>query len=127
MASDDDDLAESTIADDDLPPKWTTCRANGCIGVSLGSDGKCLAHIDEAARESVLVRLRDGRAFDFARDTAGKVVLAYFGYTHCPDMCPTMKVGMVRSPHSACRSRNRRYRSTSSSSTRNGSGWKSGQ
>ena len=67
MASDDDDLAESTIADDDLPPKWTTCRANGCIGVSLGSDGKCLAHIDEAARESVLVRLRDGRAFDFAR------------------------------------------------------------
>jgi protein SCO1 len=29
-----------------------------------------------------------GSPFDFKRDTAGKVTLLYFGYTHCPDICP---------------------------------------
>jgi protein SCO1/2 len=29
-----------------------------------------------------------GRPFDFIRDTAGSVALLYFGYTHCPDICP---------------------------------------
>jgi protein SCO1/2 len=30
-----------------------------------------------------------GQAFDFQRDTAGAVTLLYYGYTHCPDVCPT--------------------------------------
>lgn len=29
-----------------------------------------------------------GRQFDFANDTRGKLVYLYFGYTHCPDVCP---------------------------------------
>ncbi|TVP88604.1 MAG: SCO family protein [Thioalkalivibrio sp.] len=36
---------------------------------------------------------RDGQAFNLA-DYRGQVVLLYFGYTHCPDVCPTSMVVM---------------------------------
>jgi protein SCO1 len=35
-----------------------------------------------------LVRASDGLAVN-AEDYRGRVVLLYFGYTHCPDVCPT--------------------------------------
>jgi protein SCO1 len=30
-----------------------------------------------------------GRAFDFAARTRGRPTFLFFGYTHCPDVCPT--------------------------------------
>ncbi|HEX7100417.1 MAG TPA: SCO family protein [Acidimicrobiia bacterium] len=30
----------------------------------------------------------EGNPFHFAEETQGKLTLLYFGYTHCPDVCP---------------------------------------
>jgi protein SCO1/2 len=31
----------------------------------------------------------EGNPFDFRKETDGRVTALYFGYTHCPDICPT--------------------------------------
>ena len=40
-------------------------------------------------RPSFVLTDTDGRRFDFARDTAGRPTLLFFGFTNCPDECPT--------------------------------------
>jgi len=36
-----------------------------------------------------------GQPFNLRTDTAGYVTLLYFGYTHCPDVCPTQMADMA--------------------------------
>jgi protein SCO1/2 len=40
-----------------------------------------------------------GRPFDFRRETAGSVTLLYFGYTHCPDVCPLQMAHIATALH----------------------------
>ena len=41
------------------------------------------------ARPRFVLTDTGGRPYDFGRQTAGRPTLLYFGYTHCPDECPT--------------------------------------
>ncbi|MGE3621314.1 MAG: SCO family protein [Acidimicrobiia bacterium] len=40
------------------------------------------------SRPSFTLTTTDGRPFDFAAETAGRLTLLFFGYTSCPDVCP---------------------------------------
>lgn len=41
------------------------------------------------SRPSILLTDTDGRPYDLVKETAGRPTLLYFGYTDCPDECPT--------------------------------------
>ncbi len=51
---------------------------------------------DAAPSAAPVLRLQrsDGRVFDLAQER-GNVVLVFFGYTHCPDICPLTLVNFV--------------------------------
>ena len=42
-----------------------------------------------SARPSFRLVDTAGRPYDFAARTSGRATMLYFGYTHCPDECPT--------------------------------------
>src|SRR5581483_10427519 len=37
-----------------------------------------------------------GKPFDFQKQTNGKVTLLFFGYTHCPDVCPLQMADIAK-------------------------------
>ncbi|MGH7685213.1 MAG: SCO family protein [Candidatus Dormibacteria bacterium] len=48
---------------------------------------------------------QQGQPYDLQQKTAGKVALVYFGYTHCPDVCPEdmtmLAIALKQMPDSA--------------------------
>ncbi|CCB75720.1 MULTISPECIES: SCO family protein [Streptomycetaceae] len=40
-----------------------------------------------------------GKRYDLVKETAGKPTLLYFGYTHCPDVCPTTMADIASAKH----------------------------
>ena len=47
------------------------------------------------AKPAVVWQRADGTPFDVRRETAGQVTLLFFGYTHCPDICPMQLVNIA--------------------------------
>jgi protein SCO1/2 len=70
----------------------------GCAGTSAGAARSTAAgsvgwHGDEPdpvpARPDFVLTDESGARFDFLQQTRGRPTLLYFGYTDCPDECPT--------------------------------------
>ncbi len=84
-------------------------------GPSAGADSVAGFHGVEPAgavprRASFVLRDTAGHRYDFAAETAGRPTLLYFGYTNCPDECPTAMAdiaGALRATPSALRGKTR--------------------
>ncbi len=47
-------------------------------------------------RPSFMLTRTTGEAFDFARETEGKLTFLFFGYTNCPDICPVHMANLAQ-------------------------------
>jgi protein SCO1 len=65
---------------DDGSPVAVTSQASVFSGSELSTP---------MAKPDVTLTDTAGKPYDFLTATKGKTVLLYFGYTHCPDVCPT--------------------------------------
>jgi protein SCO1/2 len=51
------------------------------------------------ARPDFVLTDTHGQPYDFRARTSGKITLLYFGYTHCPDVCPLQMAHLAAALH----------------------------
>ncbi|WP_314176143.1 SCO family protein [Streptomyces winkii] len=77
----------------------TGCGGSGGDSASDGGGNKAVASVEPQKKGGAVLdepfdkpdlTLTDthGKEYDLIEETKGKPVLLYFGYTHCPDICP---------------------------------------
>lgn len=66
---------------------WTA-RRQALLAGSPAGDNSLSASLGRPLGENVTLVDHDGRTVRLA-DVAGKVRMVFFGFTHCPDVCPT--------------------------------------
>lgn len=71
--------------------------AIGAVAVLAGGDDDAAADPNDGwngtlqgptPRPAFTLTDTEGRPYDFAAETQGQLTLLFFGYTHCPDICP---------------------------------------
>ncbi len=62
-----------------------------------GYRGMVLA--DPLPKPSFTLTDTEGRPFDFFKETDGYITILYFGYTNCPDICPTHMANIASALH----------------------------
>ncbi len=63
--------------------------SGGKVEVSAPDTGYVGTLLDDLPRPALRLRTTTGRWFDLQARPATEATVAFFGYTHCPDMCPT--------------------------------------
>ncbi|HEY5833323.1 SCO family protein [Streptomyces sp.] len=63
--------------------------AGNAVSIS-GADAKAGTLLDTPfTKPNLLLTDHHGKPYDLVKETAGHPTLLFFGYTHCPDVCPT--------------------------------------
>jgi protein SCO1 len=65
---------------------WALAACSG--GGMAASDLQGVPVEDPTPKPEFTLTDTEGRPYDFADETRGELTLLYFGYTHCPDICP---------------------------------------
>jgi len=65
-----------------------SCRGQGSTRVVRAGEYKGDVIAQPIAAPDFTLTTTDGQPFNFRQETQGMVGLLFFGYTHCPDICP---------------------------------------